>query len=135
MTATCDAKTGVWTADAVTPDEGAGGGEVTQVPALLVAQSHDPDVPIGDGAYSTKGCYQTAREHDILLTVPSRCDAKHGLHIGVGQHPASCKTVGYQTVETENRISHHVTGQIQVRVIQNPVRVGDHRQNVTDSTR
>ena len=79
VTATCDAKTGVWSAAAVTSDRGDGAGEVSQVPALLAAQAQHPDVLIGDGAYDTKGCYQTAREHDIRLIVPPHCNAKPGL--------------------------------------------------------
>jgi hypothetical protein len=80
VTATIDARTGVWTAVRVTPDEGAGTGEVSQIDGLLDDQAHHPTTLIADGASDNTTSYNAARSHGIRLITPPQVNAKPGLH-------------------------------------------------------
>jgi hypothetical protein len=79
VTATVDAATGMWTAVRVTPDEGEGTGEVSQIDGLLDDQAHGPEVLIADGASDNTTSYTAAREHGMRLITPPRVNAKPGL--------------------------------------------------------
>jgi hypothetical protein len=78
LTLTVDADSGAITAAAVTPEEGEGTGEVSQVPALLEPQA--PAALVGDGAYDTREVYEYCHQHGIRLVTPPRCTAVLGLH-------------------------------------------------------
>jgi hypothetical protein len=78
LTCTVDADTGVITATAITPDEGEGTGEVSQVPGLLCGLGLS--TLIGDGAYDTQGVYAACQAQGSRLITPPRITAQPGLH-------------------------------------------------------
>jgi len=62
----------------VTPEEGEGTGEVSQVEQLLDGQ--DPSGLAADSAYDTRDVYRYCAEHQIRLVTPPKSNAVYGLH-------------------------------------------------------
>jgi len=79
-TISTDAKTGLITALAVTPDRGVGNGEVSQLPALLGQEVYPVKVLMGDGAYDTQNVYSECKKRGITLIAPPQINAKYGLN-------------------------------------------------------
>ena len=81
ITLVTDAATGAVLACVVTQETGMGTGEVSQFEHLVSEASRQgASTIIGDGAYDTFGCYESAAAHGVRLIAPPRINATYGLH-------------------------------------------------------